>query len=193
MRLRCEGSYRPVETTVVFWEFRYLGRLVSCMQASPRPPLWRHAPLNVSCARPEGWSAALEPNGLPWWICGWPAIGSAAPGNWRTDPSHPALASKPAYEPVMGLKLLRTALIALALLGSPLLVVAADSDLLNSVKRNPEKAKAMCRSFRQMNANGRSPFSKPYINQVAASEKLSFQDAEILMTYIVGMHCADVR
>ena len=93
----------------------------------------------------------------------------------------------------MGLKLLRTALIALALLGSPLLVVAADSDLLNSVKRNPEKAKAMCRSFRQMNANGRSPFSKPYINQVAASEKLSFQDAEILMTYIVGMHCVDVR
>mgnify|MGYP005715199259 FL=1 len=93
----------------------------------------------------------------------------------------------------MGLKLLRTALIALAFLGSPLLVVAADSDLLNSVKRNPEKAKAMCHSFQQMNANGRSPFSKPYINQVAASEKLSFQDAEILMTYIVGMHCADVR
>ena len=26
-----------------------------------------------------------------------------------------------------------------------------------------------------MNANGRSPFSKPYINQVAASEKLSFR------------------
>ena len=93
----------------------------------------------------------------------------------------------------MGLKLLRTALIALALLVSPLLVVAADSDLLNSVKRNPEKAKAMCSSFRQMNANDRSPFSKPYINQFAATEKLGFQDAEILMTYIVGMHCADVR
>ncbi|WP_084213257.1 hypothetical protein [Synechococcus sp. WH 8109] len=103
------------------------------------------------------------------------------------------MASNPAYEPFMGLKLLRKALIALALLGSPLLVVAADSDLLNSVKRNPEKAKAMCRSFRQMNANGRSPFSKTYINQVAASENLSFQDAEILMTYIVGMHCDDVR
>ena len=51
----------------------------------------------------------------------------------------------------------------------------------------------MCRSVRQMNANGRSPFAKPYINQVAASEKLRFQDAEILVTYIVGMHCADVR
>ena len=35
--------------------------------------------------------------------------------------------------------------------------------------------------------------SKPYINQVAASEKLGFQDAEILMTYIVGMHCDNVR
>ncbi len=92
----------------------------------------------------------------------------------------------------MGLKL-STALIALALLGSPLLVVAADSDLLNSVKRNPEKAKAMCHSFRQINANGQSPFSKQYINKVAASENLSFQDAEILMIYIVGMHCDDVR
>ena len=93
----------------------------------------------------------------------------------------------------MSLKLLRTALVTLALLGSPFLVIAADSDLLNSVKRNPEKAKAMCRTFQQMNANGRSPFSKAYINQVAASENLSFQDAEILMTYTVGMHCDDVR
>ena len=93
----------------------------------------------------------------------------------------------------MVLKLLHTALVALALIGSPLCVVANDSDLLNSVKRNPEEAKAMCRSFRQMNANGRSPFSKPYINQIAASENLSFQDAEILITYIVGMHCDDVR
>ena len=93
----------------------------------------------------------------------------------------------------MSLKLLRTPLIVLALLGSALLVVAADSDLLNSVKRNPDKAVRMCRSFEQMNANGQSPFSKAYINQVAASENLSFQDAEILMTYIVGMHCDDVR
>ncbi|MCB4407328.1 hypothetical protein FZZ85_06145 [Synechococcus sp. MU1642] len=65
--------------------------------------------------------------------------------------------------------------------------------MLNSVKRNPEKAKAMCRTFQQMNSNGQSPFSKVYINQLAASEHLSFQDAEILMTYTVGMHCDDVR
>ena len=93
----------------------------------------------------------------------------------------------------MSLKLLRTALIALALLGSPLLVVAADSDLLNSVKRNPEKAKGMCRSFRQMNANDKSAYSKRATNKVARSQNLTFQEAEILVTYVVGMHCPDVR
>ena len=93
----------------------------------------------------------------------------------------------------MSLKLLRTALVALALLGSPLLVVAADSDLLNSVKRNPEKAKAMCRSFRQMNAGGKSAYSKKATRKVAESQNLTFQDAEILVTYVVGMHCPNVR
>ena len=93
----------------------------------------------------------------------------------------------------MRLNFLHTALVALALIGSPLSVVSADSDLLNSVKRNPEKAKAICRSFMQMNSNGKSAFSKANINSVAANENLSFQDAEILMTYIVGMHCDDVR
>ena len=93
----------------------------------------------------------------------------------------------------MGLKLLRTALIALALLGSPLLVVAADSDLLNSVKRNPEKAKTMCRSFRKMNENGKSAYSKKATRQVAKQQNLNFQDAEILVTYVVGMYCPDVR
>ncbi len=93
----------------------------------------------------------------------------------------------------MGLKLLRTALLALVLTGSASPVTAADSDLLNSVKRNPEKAKTMCRSFRKMNANGRSAYSKKFVNKVAQGQNLNFQDAEILVTYVVGMHCPDVR
>jgi hypothetical protein len=88
---------------------------------------------------------------------------------------------------------LRTALVALALIGSPALVGAADSDLLNSVKRNPEKAKAMCRSFREMNDNGESAYSKNATRKVATNQNLNFQDAEILVTYVVGMHCPDVR
>ena len=88
---------------------------------------------------------------------------------------------------------LRTALVVLALLGAPLISGAAESDLLNSVKRNPEKAKAMCLSFREMNDNGQSAYSKKTIRKVAQSENLNFQDAEILVTYVVGMHCSDVR
>ena len=93
----------------------------------------------------------------------------------------------------MGLNLLRTALVALVLTGSASPVGAADSDLLNSVKRNPEKAKAMCRSFRQMNADGKSAYSKKATRMVAESQNLTFQDAEILVTYVVGMHCPNVR
>ena len=93
----------------------------------------------------------------------------------------------------MRLSPLLTALVALALIGSPALVGAADSDLLNSVKRNPEKAKAMCRAFRDMNDNGQSAYSKKATRKVATSQNLNFQDAEILVTYVVGLHCPDVR
>ena len=93
----------------------------------------------------------------------------------------------------MRFKFLRSALVGLALLGSASLVVSANSDLLNSVKRNPEKAKGMCRSFRQMNANDKSAYSKKATNKVARSQNLTFQEAEILVTYVVGMHCPDVR
>ena len=54
-------------------------------------------------------------------------------------------------------------------------------------------ANAMCRSFQQMNANGKSAYSKKSINKVAQGQNLTFQDAEILVTYVVGMHCPDVR
>ena len=93
----------------------------------------------------------------------------------------------------MGLNLLRTALVAVVLIGSASSVSAAVSDLLNSVKRNPEKAKAMCLSFRQMNADGKSAYSEKATRKVAQNQNLTFQDAEILVTYVVGMHCPNVR
>ena len=101
--------------------------------------------------------------------------------------------ANPAYEPFMRFMSPRRALVALILIGSPVLVGAVESDLLNSVKRNPEKAKAMCRSFRGMSQDGKSPFSKETTRMVAKNQNLSFQDAEILVTYVVGMHCSDVR
>ena len=93
----------------------------------------------------------------------------------------------------MRFNVLRTALATLALIGSPALVGAAESDLLNNVKRNPEEAKAMCRSFQELNDNGKSAYSKKSILKVAKNQNLNFQDAEILVTYVVGIHCPDVR
>ena len=93
----------------------------------------------------------------------------------------------------MRFNVLQSALVALALIGAQALVGAAESDLLDNVKRNPEKAKAMCRSFRQMNDNGKSAYSKKATRKVAESQNLTFQDAEILVTYVVGMHCPNVR
>ena len=51
----------------------------------------------------------------------------------------------------------------------------------------------MCRSFRTMNDKGKSAYSKKATRKVAKSQNLNFEDAEILVTYVVGMHCPDVR
>jgi hypothetical protein len=71
--------------------------------------------------------------------------------------------------------------------------VSAGSDLLNEVKRNPQQAKGMCRDFKELNANGKSAHSKKSIRTIAKRRKLSNEDAEVLVTYVVGMHCPNVR
>ena len=84
-------------------------------------------------------------------------------------------------------------LIGLALVGLHTTMVSAGSDLLNEVKRNPQQAKGMCRDFKELNANGKSAHSKKSIRTIAKSRKLSNEDAEVLVTYVVGMHCPNVR
>ena len=79
----------------------------------------------------------------------------------------------------------------LGLAGS--MAAAADSELLNSVKRNPQLAKATCSRFEDLNAQGKSAYSKKVTREIASEQKLSRQDAEVLVTYVVGMHCPDVR
>ena len=69
----------------------------------------------------------------------------------------------------------------------------AQSSLLESVKRNPAEAKALCQSFETMNSNGQSALSPEAINQLASERNLSTTNAEILATYVIGMHCSDVR
>jgi len=70
---------------------------------------------------------------------------------------------------------------------------AAQSTLLESVKRNPKEAKALCRQFKALNAKGESALSGQAIGQLASQRNLSTTDAEILATYVIGLHCPDVR
>ena len=70
---------------------------------------------------------------------------------------------------------------------------AATSNLLNDVKRNPSEAKSLCRSFRTLNKKGKSAYSKKSTRKIAGNKGLNFQDAEVLVTYVVGMHCPDVQ
>ena len=82
-------------------------------------------------------------------------------------------------------------IVGLGMAGS--IVAAADSELLNSVKRNPQLARAMCSRFQDLNAQGKSAYSKKVTREIASERKMSRQDAEVLVTYVVGMHCPDVR
>ena len=78
------------------------------------------------------------------------------------------------------------------LLSTPALAL---SELLDSIKRDPAEAKAMCRQFRTSKATNKSfdPYSRKTTLEVARKRQLSANDAEILITYVVGMHCPDVH
>jgi ABC-type transporter MlaC component len=80
----------------------------------------------------------------------------------------------------------------LALLAQAPLALA-QSAILESVRQNPEQAKALCQQLRQLNAQGVSSTSQEAVRMVAQQQSLSMMDAEVLTTYVVGLHCPDVR
>ena len=88
---------------------------------------------------------------------------------------------------------MRNVLIGLALFGLQTSAVSASSELLKDIKRNPQQAKGMCSDFKTYNENGESAYSKQSIDSIAKSRNLNHDDAEILVTYVVGMHCPNVR
>lgn len=81
-------------------------------------------------------------------------------------------------------------LINLAAVCSPAL---AQSKLLESVKQNPARAKALCSQFQGFNAQGLSATSRSAVGQIARQENLSPMDSEVLITYVIGLYCPDVR
>ena len=70
--------------------------------------------------------------------------------------------------------------------------VFSQSTLLESVKKNPDKAVNMCNKFREFNSKGISANSDKVIEYVSKKNKLTPVNAEIFSIYVIGLHCPDI-
>jgi len=67
----------------------------------------------------------------------------------------------------------------------------AQSRLLESVKRNPDEAKSICESFRELNNENISAGSQKSIQKISTQKNISEVDAEILSMYVRGLYCPE--
>ena len=70
--------------------------------------------------------------------------------------------------------------------------VLSQSNLLETVKKNPEEAKNICSKFREFNSKGISASSDKVIEYVSNKKKLTPVNAEIFSIYVIGLHCPDI-
>ena len=70
--------------------------------------------------------------------------------------------------------------------------VFSQSNLLESVKKNPNEAKNLCNKFRDFNSKGISASSDKAIEYVSNKKKLTPGNAEIFSIYVIGLHCPDI-
>ena len=67
----------------------------------------------------------------------------------------------------------------------------AQSRLLDGVKRNPDEAKSICKSFRELNKENISASSQKSIQKISLQKNISEVDAEILSMYVRGLYCPE--
>ena len=75
---------------------------------------------------------------------------------------------------------------------SPVNPVAGQSNLLKSVKKNPNEAIKICNKFKELNAKGISANSDKAIEFVSKRNKLTPVNAEIFSIYVIGLHCPEI-
>ena len=80
----------------------------------------------------------------------------------------------------------------LFLFSNSLLPVFSQSNLLESVKKNPEEAINICKKFKELNSKGISANSDKAIEYVSKKNKLTPVNAEIFSIYVIGLHCPDI-
>ena len=67
----------------------------------------------------------------------------------------------------------------------------AQSRLLEGVKRNPDEAKSICETFRELNKENISAGSQKSIQKISIQKNISEVDAEILSMYVRGLYCPE--
>ena len=70
--------------------------------------------------------------------------------------------------------------------------VFSQSNLLESVKKNPSEAINICNKFREFNSKDISASSDKAIEYVSRKYKLTPVNAEIFSIYVIGLHCPDI-
>ena len=70
--------------------------------------------------------------------------------------------------------------------------VFSQSNLLETVKKNPKEARNLCSKFREFNSQGISASSDKAIEYVSNKKKLTPVNAEIFSIYVIGLHCPDI-
>ena len=80
----------------------------------------------------------------------------------------------------------------LFLFSNSLYPVFSQSNLLESVKKNPDEAINICNKFREFNSKGISANSDKAIQYVSKKNKLTPVNAEIYSIYVIGLHCPDI-
>ena len=78
------------------------------------------------------------------------------------------------------------------LFSNSLYPVFSQSNLLESVKKNPGEAINICKKFREFNSKGISASSDKAIEYVSKKNKLTPVNAEIFSIYVIGLHCPDI-
>ena len=87
---------------------------------------------------------------------------------------------------------MKSFLFLLFLLSNCLDPIYSQSNLLESVKKNPDEAIKICNKFREFNSKGISANSDVAIEHVSKKNKLTPVNAEIFSIYVIGLHCPDI-
>ena len=87
---------------------------------------------------------------------------------------------------------MQTFLFILFLFSNSINPVLSQSNLLESVKKNPGNAINLCNKFREFNSKGISASSDKAIEYISNKKKLSPLNAEIFSIYVIGLHCPDI-